>query len=145
MKKYRNISVTINTVVSMLLLLIFAVCMMLIIGSAAGSYSRINKNYETSFTASASIRYISNKIKSAERIEISENRMILQSGRAVNLIYFSNGGLYEKTVVEGSEYDFSGGEKLFGINSVEISEKDDFYKISVTVGGETKAALVRKG
>lgn len=129
----------------MLLFLLFAVCMIMIIAAAAGSYSRISDNYATNFTASASIRYISNKIKSADKVDVSQNSMIMQIGGAANVIYYSDGGLYEKTVAVNSDYEPSGGELIFEISGIEISEINDFYKITVNVGGETNAALVRKG
>lgn len=145
MKNYKNTADTISTVGSMLLFLFFAVCMMMIIATAAGSYSRINDNYTTDFTASASIRYLSNKIKSSEKVEIAENGMILQSGGAANIIYFSEGGLYEKTVAAGSEYELSGGDRIFELSGVEIKETEDLYKITVNVGDKTSSAIVRKG
>ena len=145
MKNYKNTSDTISTVGSMLLFLLFAVCMMMIIAAAAGSYSRISDNYGTNFTASASIRYISNKIKSADKVDVSQNIMVLENGGATNVIYYSNGGLYEKTVAAGTEYELSGGDMIFELNGMEINETDEFYKITVNVGGETSAALVRKG
>ncbi|MCH5196348.1 MAG: DUF4860 domain-containing protein [Oscillospiraceae bacterium] len=145
MKNYRNTSDTISTIGSMLLFLLFAVCMMMIIAAAAGSYSRISDNYGTNFTASASIRYISNKIKSADSVDVSQNVMVLRSGGISNIIYFSDGGLYEKTVAANAEYELSGGERIFELSGMEISESESFYKISVNVGSEKCAALVRKG
>ncbi len=145
MKNYKNTADTISTVGSMLLFLLFAVCMMMIIATAAGSYSRINDNYETDFTVSASIRYLSNKIKSAEKVELSENGMILQSGSTANIIYFSDGGLYEKTVAASSEYELSGGDRIFELSGVEIQETEELYKITVNVDEKTSSAIVRKG
>lgn len=145
MKNYKNTSDTISTVGSMLLFLLFAVCMMIIIALAAGSYSRISDNYGTDFTASASIRYISNKIKTADKIEVSNNVMVLQSGGAANIIYFSDGGLYEKTVAADTEYVPSGGYKIFELSGMEIIETNEFYKITINVGGGINTALVRKG
>ena len=138
MKNYKNTADTISTVGSMLLFLLFAVCMMMIIATAAGSYSRINDNY-------ASIRYLSNKIKSAEKVELSENGMILQSGSTANIIYFSDGGLYEKTVAASSEYELSGGDRIFELSGVEIQETEELYKITVNVDEKTSSAIVRKG
>lgn len=145
MKNYKSTSDVISTVGSMALFLLFAVCMMIIIALAANSYGRISDNYETSFTASASIRYISNKIKSADSVDVENNVMVLKSGGAANIIYFSNGGLYEKTVAANAEYAPSGGYRIFELSGMEISETDEFYKITVNVGGEKSAALVQKG
>ena len=145
MKNYKNTSDTISTVGSMLLFLLFAVCMMMIIGAAAGSYSRISDNYVTDFTASASIRYISNKVKSADSVDVSQNVMVLKSGGVENIIYYSDGGLYEMTVAADSEYELSGGNRIFEISGMEISESNGIYKITVSLGSEKCAALVRKG
>lgn len=145
MKNYKNTSDTITTVGSMLLFLLVAVCMMMIIAAAAGSYSRISDNYETNFTASSSIRYISNKIKSSDKVEILKNGMVLENGGTANIIYYSNGGLYEKTVTAGTDYEISGGEKIFEISGVDISDNAEYYKITVNVSGEEYSALIGKG
>lgn len=145
MKNYKNTADTISTVGSMMLFLLFAVCMMMIIAAAAGSYSRISDNYETDFTATASIRYISNKIKSSDAVYIIDKGMVLESGAMANIIYCSGGGLYEKTVAADSDYDISGGEKIFDIDGITVEETGELYTITVNVSGEKHSAIVRKG
>ena len=75
MKILINTRVTgvLNTVASLLLFLMFTVCMLVVIGAGAGIYSRINKSYETTYGSAAAIRYVSNKIKASDSCEIIEN------------------------------------------------------------------------
>ena len=90
MKKYRNktLSDTVSTIGSMLLFLLFAGCLLMMIAVAAGTYSRISTNFDRTFGTTASLRYISNKLKSCDSAEIVDNGsgLILKNGGAVNII-----------------------------------------------------------
>ena len=59
-----------NTVAGLLLFLLFAVCSLVIIGAGAGVYSRIQEDHDSTYGSAASIRYITNKIRSGESVEI---------------------------------------------------------------------------
>lgn len=149
MKKYRNktLSDTVSTVGSMLLFLMFAACLLMIIAVAAGTYSRISTNFDKTFGSSASLRYISNKIKSCESVEIAEqgSGIILDSGGIFDVIYFGNNGLYEKTVTSEESADLSGGSKIFELNGMTVSDMGSLYKITVRYDGGENSTLIRKG
>ena len=148
MKKYKNKSLgdMISTVGSMLLFLLFAGCLLLMIVVAAGTYSRISTNFDKTFGSSATLRYISNKVKSSESVEVAENgtALYLTDEGMTNIIYFRDSSLYEKSVAADTEPIPEGGNKIFDINELTISEQGSLLKITVTLNGEQNSAYVRR-
>ena len=148
MKKYKSkdLSDTISTIGSMLLFLLFAGCMLMMVAAAAGTYSRISNNFNTTFGTTASLRYVSNKLKSAESAEIIENGsgVILRDSSAMNVIYFKDGGLYEKTVTSEEDAYPGGGEKIFDLSELNVSESGGTYKITVAFDGDRNYTFVRR-
>ena len=136
-----------NTVASLLLFLVFTVCMLIIIGAAAGTYSRISSGYERVYGSSAAIRYISNKMRSADSVEIIEggSGVVLESGRLCSVIYEENGSLYEKTVSIDGDRSPAGGDAVLDIDSVRITDTGDMYEISVAQGATDSVVMLRKG
>ncbi len=136
-----------NTIASMLLFLVFAVCMLFIIGAAAGTYSRISKSYDTTYGSAASIRYISNKIRAADSCDVFQDGsgVILINGSMACVIYYNENGIYEKNVSVDSDINSAGGEMIFEIDAMSIKCLDDVYLITVNVGGSISDVYVRKG
>ncbi len=149
MKKYRNktLSDTVSTVGSMLLFLLFASCLLMMIAVAAGTYSRISSNFDKTFGSTASLRYISNKLKGCDSAEIvgDGSGLVLRSGGAANVIYFSNGGLYEKTVLSDASVELTGGDRIFELAGMTVSDVGDLYKITVALDGGENSTFIRKG
>ena len=136
-----------NTVASMLLFLLFAVCMLMIIGSAAGIYSRIQKSHEATYGTSAAIRYITNKVRAADSCMLLENGsgMIFVSGNVASVVYKDGDGVFEKTAAADSDLSPEDGSLIFEVSTFSISEEDGLYRISVSCGANSSEALVRKG
>ncbi len=149
MKNYRNktLSDTVSTVGSMLLFLLFTGCMLLMIAVAAGTYSRVSSNFDRTFGTTASLRYISNKLKSCDSVEIAENGsgLVMKSGGAVDVIYLGSGGLYEKTVLADGAVEFSGGDRIFELSGLTVADVGELYKITVVLNGDENSTFVRKG
>ncbi|MCX4357676.1 MAG: hypothetical protein OSJ43_15905 [Oscillospiraceae bacterium] len=149
MKKYRNktLSDTVSTIGSMLLFLMFAGCLLMIIAVAAGTYSRISSNFDKTFGSSASLRYISNKLKSCDSAEIvgQGSGIVLRSDGIFDVIYFGDNGLYEKTVMSDTDIGFSGGDRIFELNGMTVSDLGNLYKITVVFNGGENSTLIRKG
>ena len=149
MKKYRNktLSDTVSTIGSMLLFLMFAGCLLMIIAVAAGTYSRISSNFDKTFGSSASLRYISNKLKSCDSAEIvgHGSGIVLRSDGIFDVIYFGDNGLYEKTVMSDTDIGFSGGDRIFELNGMTVSDLGNLYKITVVFNGGENSTLIRKG
>lgn len=148
MKNYKNRSFgdMISTVASMLLFLIFAGCLLMIISIAAGTYNRISNNFDKTFGSSASLRYISNKIKNSESTEIAEEgtAIYLKSGELMNIIYFENGALYEKSISADEVPSTGDGDKLFDLGNMKISDNGELLKITVTLNNEENSTYVRR-
>lgn len=148
MKNYKNRSLgdMISTVASMLLFLIFAGCLLMIISIAAGTYNRISNNFDKTFGTSATLRYISNKVKNSESAEIVEKgtAVYLRSGELINIIYFENGALYEKNISTDEEPSTGDGDKLFDLGSMNISDNGGLLKITVTLNNEENSTYVRR-
>ncbi len=136
-----------NTIASLLLFLVFTVCMLIIIGTAAGTYSRINSGYERIYGSAAAIRYVSNKIRASESVEIIDggSGIVLESGRTCIVIYTHKGGLYEKTIPTDGDRTASGGDLVIEVDSVSVADMGDMYKISVEQGGSGSVVMLRKG
>ena len=149
MKNYRNktLSDTVSTIGSMLLFLLFAGCLLMMIAVAAGTYSRISSNFDKTFGTTASLRYISNKLKGCDSVEIVENGsgLVLKNGGAVNVIYFGSGGLYEKTVLSDSPVELTGGDRIFELSGLTVSDTGELYKITVALDGDENSTFIRKG
>lgn len=148
MKNYKSkdLSDTIGTIGSMLLFLLFAGCMLMMIVAAAGTYSRISTNFDKTFGTTASLRYVSNKIKASGSAEIIENGsgLVLKNGGAVNVIYFKDGGLYEKTVASEEDVFPGGGDRIFELSELTVSENDGTYKITAALGSDKSSTFVRR-
>lgn len=149
MRDYKGGSASrvLNTVASLLLFLVFTICMLIIIGAAAGTYSRISSGYERVYGSSAAIRYISNKIRSADTVEIIEggSGIVVESGRICSVIYNENGSLYEKSISVDGERSATGGDVVLDIDSMSVIDTGDMYEISITQGASSSAVLLRKG
>ncbi len=132
---------------SMLLFLIFAVCTLLIIVTAAGTYSRISDDFDGLYGGSAALRYVSNKIRSADSAELLDggNGLALRNGGVVSVIYFEDGELYERSAAADAEPERSGGEPLFALDGISISLEDGLYRITAALNGEEYSVLVREG
>ena len=150
----RSMGDTASAVGSMLLFVLFAVCMLMAVAVAADTYSRIKTGYQQSFGTAASIKYISNKLRAAENVTLLEggSAAAIESAGTVSVIYCGDGGLYEKNTVpggeltaDGGELTADGGELISAASSLEFSEHDGLYEITVGSGSSSSVILVRKG
>lgn len=136
---------SLSTIAGMLLFLLFTVCIIVMIGAAAGTYSRITKGHETTYGTSASIRYISNKIRSCDSCEIADDRILICTGNTVSVIYCQGGGLYEKNTAADKDTTASGGSMILELDTLTVTETDGLYSITVGCDGSTVTAYIRKG
>lgn len=134
----------VGTVGSLLLFFVFTVCMLVIIAAAASTYSSIKTGFGQTFTSSASLRYMSNKIRSADSCELMEDGkgIVLESGGIACVIYYDNGGLYEKNVTAEGDLSANGGYRIFDISGLSITERDGLYEISVSLGGDSSSVFI---
>lgn len=140
----RTLADTASAVGSMLLFVLFALCMLMAVAVAADTYSRLKTGFQQSLGTSASIKYISNKLRSAESVTLLDGGAAIRSGELVSVIYCDD-GLYEKNVSAGSSLTLTGGEKISDISSMTITEHDGLYEITVSSNGQISSVFVRKG
>ncbi len=149
MKAYRSKSLadTVGTAGSMLMFLIFTVCMLIIIASAASAYSRIVTGFEQTFGLSAPLKYISGKIRSGGEISLGEGgkELYVEDGGIVCVIYGGADGIYESNLPSGSTHDAVSGELIFENAALDIKDMGDMYVISASYNGEVSSVSVRKG
>lgn len=143
--QHKSLADTVGTIGSMLLFLLFAACMLIIISVAAATYNRISRNFDNTFGVTASLRYISNKLKSCESAEILNDgtALVLKNGEVVSVVYFADGGLYERSFSSDDIPRTEGGEKIFELSSIKVEKQDEIYRISVSNGEEDNFTLVR--
>ncbi len=148
MKAYRSkrLADTVGTAGSMLMFLIFSVCMLIIIATAASAYSRIVTGFEQTFGVSAPLKYVSGKIRSGGDVSLLEsNGICVESSGIVCVIYSGADGIYERSLPSGSAPDTNGGDLIFKGVSLDIKESADLYSISASYNGEAASVLIRKG
>ena len=133
----------VGTIGSMLLFLVFTVCMLVIIAAAASTYAGISSGFDRSFTGSASLRYLSNKIRGAESYELIEDGtgIAAVNGGITCVMYYSDGGLYEKNV-SSEERTAAGGDKIFDIDGLKITENNGLCEISVSCGEDSSSVFI---
>lgn len=142
----RSFADTASAVSSMLLFVLFAVCMLLAVAVAADTYGRIKTGYQQSFGSAASIKYVTNKLRSAERITLMDNGgAAVESDGLVSLIWCEDGELYEKYSTVGEEITARDGDRISSADSLRITERDGLYEITVTAGEQTSTVLIRGG
>ncbi len=136
-----------NTVASLLLFLVFTICMLIIIGTAAGTYSRINSGYERIYGSAAAIRYISNKIRASDEVEIMNGGagLVLESDGICSVIYHKGSSLYEKSVSPEGNTSPTGGDAVIAVDHLSVIDMGDMYEITVGQGSSSSSVMLRKG
>lgn len=128
----RRLAETVGSTANMTLFLIFAVCCLLMVSVAASAYGRINENYHSTFSSTAAVRYITNKLRACDTAEVlSDSSILLRNQGYSTLIYESGGVIRERLFPEESEIKVEGGEELFTESELEISAEKGLIHISV--------------
>lgn len=119
----KRLSETVSAAGSMVLFLIFTVCCLVIITVAATAYKRISENYDNTFNSAAAVRYVTNKLRSCDRAEITENGgILLENDDSQTLIYERDGVLYERLFAAGKEAVPEGGEAVFRAEGFKVAD-----------------------
>lgn len=119
----KRLSETVSAAGSMVLFLIFTVCCLVIITVAATAYKRISENYDNTFNSAAAVRYVTNKLRSCDSAEITDNGdILLESVGFKTLIYERDGVLYERLFSADSKAVPEGGEAVFRAEGFEVED-----------------------
>ncbi|MBQ5318725.1 MAG: DUF4860 domain-containing protein [Oscillospiraceae bacterium] len=123
----------ISSAANMTLFLLFAVCCLVMITVAASAYSRINENYGNTFNSTAAVRYITNKIRASEGVEIlAENQLLLENSGYSTLIYQQGGVVYERLFAEDDIVVPEGGEELFSAEKLLLQKRNGLVSVTIT-------------
>ena len=142
----RKLADSVNSVGSMILFLLFAVCSLIIVAAGVSTYSRISDNYSSTFSSSAAVRYVTNKIRGADSVVLSEDwtGLTVYNGDTACVIMNTDSGLAEKTLRSGSEVEYTGGDMIFpGVRMIVEEDGSGIYSITVMSGRRTYSALCR--
>lgn len=128
----------------MILSAFFAVCCLAIAVSAASAYTRTAENYSNTFSASAAVKYVTNKIRAAESIEIiDENTLLLSNSGYKTLIFSDSGEICERVFPEGADIVKGGGETVFRTDGLTMHPTENGLYITAENGGERFSAYCR--
>ncbi|MGN1339642.1 MAG: DUF4860 domain-containing protein [Oscillospiraceae bacterium] len=145
--RVRSLADTASAMGSMLLFVLFAACMLMVVAVAADTYGRIKSGYQQTFGTVTSMKYITNKLRSADSVTIFEygTAAAVECDGMVSVIYCEDDGLYEINTAADGLISAEGGDRIAGIDGMLITERDGMYEITVKSGGESSSVLVRKG
>lgn len=142
----RKLADSVNSVGSMILFLLFAVCSLIIVAAGVSTYSRISDNYRNTFNSSAAVRYVTNKIRGADSVVLAENAagLTVYSGDTACVIMNSDSGIAEKNIRASSEAEYTGGDTIFPSARFTVTDEGDgLYSITVLSGRRSYTALCR--
>ena len=141
----KRLAGSVSSVSSMLLFLIFAVCSLIMIGGGASAYSRISDSFRSSFSSSAAVRYVTNKIRSGDSVVIENGGkgLAVYSGNSVCVIMTDEGGIGERTVSAESYRDYYGGDIIFENTSLEVKEEFGMYRVTAVSADDTCTVYCR--
>lgn len=128
----------INAFFSFSLLLVFVVCAFLLLMMQINGYRQINDQNVFYHQHHTPVAYISNKVKSANSIDIVDNMLVLNIDSVQTYIYEDHGTLKEGTVLSGYEFDRSLGDTLFSCDSFQVSKKDTIVYVEMEMDGIKK-------
>lgn len=141
----RRLANSVSSVGSMMLFLIYAACSLIMIAVGAATYSRISEGFSGTFSSSAAVRYVTNKIRSGDRavIENDGNGIAVYSGELVCVIMNDGGNIGERNVRSDSYIDYYGGDVIFPETTISVGEQDGMFVICASSGDEVCVGYCR--
>ena len=139
MKNTRNSDI----LFSLLLILVLAVCSFLLLFYSVNSYEKVNSGNEITDECHLPYMYLMNKLRSSSDIECKDSEIIITNENKETHIYLYEDGLYELTTLTGLDIDKNAGEKIFDMESFEVSNSDGKINITYVVNGTGKDLTYR--
>ncbi len=142
-KKLAN---SVSSVGSMILFLLFAVCSLIIVAAGVSTYSRISDNFNSTFSSSAAVSYVTNKIRGGTGVVIGdgETGLTVYSDETACVIMNSGGGIAEKNIRASADITNTGGDVIFPKTMLVLKEEEPgLFSVSVVSGKRTYTALCR--
>ena len=141
----RRLANSVSSVGSMMLFLLFAACSLIMISVGAATYSRISDSFRGSFSSSAAVRYVTNKIRSGDRVTVEDGGkgLAVYNGDTVCVIMSEDGGIGERNVRAEAYFDYVGGDMIFTDTTLSVTEEDGLYIITAAAAGEVCTGYCR--
>jgi len=122
---------------ALMVLLVFALCILLVLLTGTRVYQRLLDNGETSFTNRMSVRYITTRIHQAQSVSLEDFEgcpaLVLPEevdGERYNtLVYWYDGFIRELYCIEGANLLPEDGEKVLEIQEPFLSITDDLLTV----------------
>ena len=129
----------------MILFLLFAVCSLIIVAAGVSTYSRISDNFRNTFSSSAAVSYVTNKIRGGSSVVLGDGSgLAVYSDETACIIMNTDGGIAEKNIRASAEVTYDGGDVIFPSSKLVIKEEEPgLYSVSVVSGERTYTALCR--
>ena len=141
----RKLANSVNSVGSMILFLLFAACSLVMIAVGAATYSRISDSFSDTFSSSAAVRYVTNKIRSGERAEVgADGGISVYTGGIVCVISNGDGGVGERNAKADSVDSGVEGDIIFPGTVIEIEESGGLFIITAKSGNDVCTGYCRE-
>lgn len=140
----RRLSETTSSAAGMTLFLLFTVCCLVMISVAAAAYGRVSEGYDETFSSAAAVRYVTNKLRACDSAEVlSDRSLLLENNGYCTIIYYKNGVIYERIFSREQTPATEGGEEIFSVESLSITENDGLITVTAADGENSFSACCR--
>ncbi len=130
----------IEALAALLLFALFALCILAVLLSGTGVYSRLSQRDEAAFTRRTLEGYVSTKLRQSDfagGVRVSDDTLILAAEEGYETrVYCHEGYVYELFTRAEAEASPESGEKLLPAESMELSLSDGFLIIEIVSDGE---------
>ncbi len=123
---------------SMVLLMMLTVSSFMLVLYQINVYQTMCKENETVNNSHLPYAYLTQKLKTAERINVEDNTLVLSSGNINTYIYLNENSLMELTTLDGKSLNRTLGEKLFDMDKFEVNNDSRHLNVSYVVEGKEK-------
>ena len=137
----RSKVLAIESVIVMLVLVLFAFVVFIVIDAGTGAYDKILDNKDSAHSARVAYSYVSNKIKQNDRagcIDVTQtsfgDTLKIDDGEYTTFIFYTDGTLYECLTKDGASPSVSAANKITDLGAVSFSRSGDMIYIACMCG-----------
>lgn len=132
---------SLSNLFSMILLMMLTVSSFMVVLYQINVYQTMRKENEMVNKAHLPYAYLNQKLKTAEKINVEDDTLVLSSGNIKTYIYLNDNSLMELTTLEGKSLNRTLGEKLFDMDEFKVSDDNSHLIVSYVVEGKEKSII----
>ena len=139
----------IESIVVMLVLVLFAFVVFLVIDAGTGAYDNILGDKDSAHSARVAYAYISNKIKEHDKsdcIDVTQttfgDTLKIDDGQLSTYIFYTDGTLYECLTKAGASPKVSAANKITDVEALSFSRSGDMIRITCICGSGESSRVV---